>query len=221
MYYLDIHTHHERQSPNVLSVQSLTLEDCLSGPISETKLVSVGLHPWFSTLTGLEENLRKLKINAAQKNVKLIGECGLDKLRGAKMEDQIYILTQQIILAEQLGKPLILHCVKAFSELIALKDKLNVNVPMIIHGFNKNEELGKQLLAKGFILSFGTSVLNAKSSAAKLVRETNEFFLETDTSEVPIEEIYANVAILKNCSVDELKGRIFKDWKQIINNKNV
>ncbi len=219
MHYLDIHTHLDKQNHEVLSVQSLTLtDDQLFLAMPKTKPISVGLHPWFSTLSNLDTHLSYLSVIAMQQNVKLIGECGLDKLRGDKIEDQIYILTQQIILAEQLGKPLILHCVKAFSELIALKDKLKVKVPMIIHGFNKNEEMGKQLLAKGFILSFGADLLKPKSGASKLIQKTDQFFLETDGSDVPIEEIYAHAAFLKNCSVEELKARIFSDWKKMIKN---
>lgn len=218
MQYLDIHTHLDKQNHEVLSVLSLTLTDGLFLSTPTSRFISVGLHPWFSTLSNLDTHLRYLSVIAMQQNVKLIGECGLDKLNGDKMEDQIYILTQQIILAEQLGKPLILHCVKAFSELIDLKGKLKVKVPMIIHGFNKNEEMGKQLLAKGFILSFGADLLNPQSGAAKLVQKTDHFFLETDDSDVAIEEIYAHTAFLKNCAVEELKARIFSDWKKIIKN---
>ena len=216
MHYLDIHTHRAKQNHEVIRVQSLTVTDNVLWSMPKTKFISVGLHPWFSTIAELETNFRNLKIIATQDNVKLIGECGLDKLRGEKLVDQIYMLTQQVLLAEQLGKPLILHCVRAFSELIALKDKLKVKVPMIIHGFNKSEEMGKQLLAKGFILSFGADLLKPRSGAASLVQKTDQFFLETDDSDVPIEEIYTHAAFLRNCSVDALKARIFSDWKKII-----
>jgi len=218
MQYLDIHTHSDKENPEVVNVQSLTITDNLFLPIPKSKPISVGLHPWFSKVADLDINLQNLKLVAAQENVKLIGECGLDRLRGEKMADQIEMLTRQIIFAEQIGKPLILHCVRAFSELIALKDKLKVKVPMLIHGFNKNEELGMQLLAKGFILSFGAGLLKPKSGAALLIRKTDRFFLETDDGDTTIEEIYAQAAILKNCSLDALKARIFNDWKKIINN---
>jgi TatD DNase family protein len=218
MFYLDIHTHQSTQKKEIVSVQSLTLAENIFLAMPKIKPISVGLHPWFANMDNLESDLRYLRVIATQKNVKLIGECGLDKLRGEKIEDQIYMLTQQIILAEQLGKPLILHCVKAFSELLALKDKLKVKVPMIIHGFNKNEEMGQQLLSKGFILSFGANLLKPESGASKLVQKTDQFFLETDDSDVLIEEIYAHTAILKNCSVEELKARIFNDWEKIMKN---
>jgi TatD DNase family protein len=86
---------------------------------------------------------------------------------------------------------------------------------MIIHGFNKNEQLGKQLLDKGFLLSFGIAALKENSGAAKLIQSTNNFFLETDDADVSIEEIYQAAAILKKCTVDELKARIFADWNKL------
>ncbi|MEJ5994043.1 TatD family hydrolase [Pedobacter sp. Du54] len=216
MHYLDIHTHYVTQKKEVYSIQSLTLTDKLFLAIPKRVPISVGLHPWFAKINEFEMHLQYLTVIAAQKNVKLIGECGLDKLRGENIEVQMVILTQQILLAERLGKPLILHCVKSFSELIALKDKLKVKVPMIIHGFNKNEKLGEQLLAKGFFFSIGEAVLKTESGAAKLVQKTDRFFLETDTSRVPIERIYEHVANLKNCKIEDLKARIFEDWKKLI-----
>lgn len=218
MLYLDIHSHHVTQSKEVLKVQSLTLTNNIFLAMPKTKPISVGLHPWYASLAELETHLRYLKVVARQKNVMMIGECGLDKLKGEKIEDQIYILTKQILLAEQLNKPLILHCVKSFAELIELKDKLKVKVPMVIHGFKKNEKLGEQLVAKGFFLSFGESVLKEGSNAAKLVQKIDQFFLETDDSEQPIEKIYAHVANLKKCKVEDLKARIFGDWEKLIRN---
>lgn len=218
MYYLDIHTHRVTQRKEVVSVQSLNLTENIFLAMPKIKPISVGLHPWFASMERIETDLRYLRVIAAQRNVKLIGECGLDKIRGENLENQIYILTQQILLAETLGKPLILHCVKAFSELIALKDTLKVNVPMIIHGFNKNEELGQQLINKGFYLSFGKNILQANSKLVNLVEMTDRFFLETDDSDLSIREVYEYVANLKKCSVDELKARIFVDWEKLIKN---
>ncbi len=219
MQYLDIHTHHSKQKKNVISIQSLSLTSDIFLAMPKSKPISVGLHPWFAELGQLATYLKYLNVIARQENVKLIGECGLDKIRGEQLENQLLILKEQIQLAEKLAKPLILHCVKSFSELIAIKGKMHVKVPMIIHGFNKNEELGVQLLEKGFLLSFGASLLKAESGASKLVQKIDNFFLETDDSETPIEEIYAHVANLKKCSVEVLKARIFADWEKLVSNK--
>ena len=213
--FLDIHTHQTAIKPGVTSIESLSLTNDIFLAMPKKKAISIGLHPWFATLEKLELQMKYLTVLAKQDNVKLIGECGLDSLRGEKIEHQIAILEQQITLAEALNKPLILHCVKSFSELIEIKESLKVKVPMILHGFNKNEELGKQLLAKGFMLSFGAAVLSANSGAAKLIANLDFFFLETDDSVTSIQEIYHAVADIKKCSVNELKALIFDNWKKL------
>ncbi|MFD2583129.1 TatD family hydrolase [Pedobacter vanadiisoli] len=215
MDFLDIHTHKTAIQKGVTSIQSLSLTNDIFLAMPKTKPISVGLHPWFAKIDHLEFQMKYLTVVANQTNVKQIGECGLDRLRGENLENQIIILEKQIELAEKIQKPLILHCVKCFSELIAVKERLKVKVPMIIHGFNKNEALGKQLLDKGFMLSFGTAALKAASGAAKLIENTDHFFLETDDSDISIQEIYQAAAILKKCSVDELKARIFADWNKL------
>lgn len=212
MQFLDIHTHQSIEKAGVLSIQSLSLTSVLPLP---TTPISVGLHPWYATLNQLDVQLKSLTEIATQNNVKLIGECGLDKLKGEKLENQLQILTPQLLLAEKLNKPLILHCVKAFDELVKLKQRLKIKVPMIIHGFNKNAELGQQLVAKGFYLSFGKAILDPNSGAAKLIANMDVFFLETDDAATTIEEIYVAAANLKKCSVDELKACIFANWKKL------
>ncbi|WP_343523601.1 TatD family hydrolase [Pedobacter sp.] len=215
MDFLDIHTHKTAVQKGVTSIQSLSLTNDIFLAMPKTKPISVGLHPWFAKIDQLDFQMKYLTVVANQNNVKLIGECGLDRLKGENLENQVIILEKQLELAEKIRKPLILHCVKCFSELIAVKERLKVKVPMIIHGFNKNEVLGKQLLDKGFILSFGTSALKASSGVAKLIENTDRFFLETDDSDISIQEIYQAAAILKKCSVDELKARIFADWNKL------
>ena len=218
--FLDIHTHKSTEKPGITSVQSLSLTNDIFLAMPKKKLISIGLHPWYAKLDQLELQMKYLRVLAKQSNVKFIGECGLDKLKGESLVNQIVILKKQIELAEELNKPLILHCVKAFDELIALKKELNIKVPIIIHGFNKNEELGEQLLAKGFWLSFGEAVLNKKSSLVKLIQKTDKFFLETDDSGNSIEEIYHAVAYLKKCTINELKARIFANFKKLNLHKN-
>ena len=213
--FLDIHTHKNIEQVGITSVQSLSLTEDIFLAMPKKKLISVGLHPWYAKLDQLAIQMKYLCVLAKQTNVKFIGESGLDKLKGEPLANQILILKQQVKLAEDLKKPLIIHCVKAFDELIALKNELNIKVPIIIHGFNKSEDLGAQLLAKGFLLSFGNAVLDKTSSVAKLVRNANNFFLETDDSESSIEEIYHAVAGIKKCTINELKARIFANWEKL------
>lgn len=213
MNFLDIHTHLKYKNVAVNSIFSVDVVINSKPVFLQDQPYSLGLHPWTAKLAQLPEQLRWLETWAAMPNVVAIGECGLDKLRGEPLENQLEIFKAQAKLAQMLHKPLIIHCVKAFDELIAIKKELNITVPMIIHGFNKNEALGLQLVQQGFILSFGKALLNPNSGAAKLIQLIDEFFLETDGGDATIETIYAAAAKLKNCSVDELKARIFTNWK--------
>ena len=58
-------------------------------------------------------------------------------------------------LSEKNSLPLILHVVKAFPEIIALKKELKPRQPWIIHGFRGKPELAKELHRHGFFLSLG------------------------------------------------------------------
>lgn len=213
--FLDIHTHQTKQEQGAVAIQSISLSESTFLAMPKTKPISIGIHPWYGKLEELPKNMKYLNVLARQENVKLIGECGLDKLKGETMESQLQMLEAQILLAEELQKPVILHCVKAFDELIALKKRLRPSVPMIIHGFNKKLEMAQQLVNQGFYLSFGAAVLKSEKVALALEKTQAPFFLETDEADVDIKEIYAKVAEIKKISVDELKDVIFANWKKI------
>lgn len=216
MQFLDIHTHHPEENLGVEAILSLSLTRHQPEVWPEVRWLSLGLHPWFATMAHLEEDYERLSELARKSEVKLIGECGLDRLKGENLENQLAILKKQLRLAAEIHKPAILHCVRCFDELIALQKEMKLDIPLIIHGYNKHEELGRQLINKGFLFSFGKAILNKDSGAAALLKDLDVFFLETDDAECGIEEIYEAAAILKNCSVNELKELIFANWKKIM-----
>lgn len=213
--FIDIHTHKSHQDIGVISIQSLSLTSNIFLPMPKLKPIAVGLHPWYAKANSLATDMKFLNVVAKQHNVKLIGECGLDKLKGEEVANQLEILTAQINLAQTLNKPVILHCVKAFDELIALKKKLNPSIPLIIHGFNKKPEMAKQLLKNGFLLSFGAAVLSNESLLNFVKEMDTPFFLETDDAAIHIEEVYNKIAEVKKIAVNELKDIIFANCKNL------
>ena len=50
------------------------------------------------------------------------------------------------------NKPVVIHCVKAYNELILLKKKLKPKVPWVVHGFNQNEQILNALLKNDFFI---------------------------------------------------------------------
>jgi TatD DNase family protein len=212
---VDIHTHgpesHEVMA--VISLEAVSRETSLQGDAR----CSVGVHPWQTDCLDLGDRLLELERLCERPNVLAIGECGLDRLRGAALSVQTEVFTRQIRLAERLGKPLIVHCVRAFSELLGLKRKLRVSVPMIVHGFNQRERIGEQLLAEGFWLSFGRALLERRSAASALFPRVPEdrLFLETDDASLEIGAVYAAAAELRRAAPDALRTAIWINFRKI------
>ena len=80
---------------------------------------------------------------------------------------------------------------------------------MIVHGFNKRKSIGDDLLKNGFCLSFGKSVLynvNLQDFVKHLPIE--KLFLETDSADFEIKELYQKVADLKNMRLEDLSEKI-------------
>jgi TatD DNase family protein len=202
MDFFNLHTHQ-------FSNQSEVLELVNQYPWQFDTTVpaySIGIHPWYIKEERLVQDLQIIEDKLQSKACLALGECGLDKRIEIPFSLQVAVFEKQIALAEKYQKPLVLHCVAAFQEVIEIKNRLQITVPMVIHGFSKNEQTAKQLLNNGFYLSFGKYLL--RNPELKAVFESipnNRFFLETDTIEESIHEVYALAASYKNCSLIELK----------------
>ena len=133
------------------------------------------------------------------------------------MKTQEEILDVQVGLAEELRKPLIIHCVKAYSELIAVKKRTGSSVPWIIHGYNNNEQILRQLLDHGFYISVGAALLNSHSNAFQLLRviPLGALFLENDDKEVEIHVIYKAASAILGIEVEALKEMMRMNYNQV------
>ena len=174
---------------------------------------SAGIHP-NALSDGLEKQLLWLQEISVAENCVAIGECGLDGLIDVDEESQEKAFQAQIEIANSVKKPLIIHCVKRFSQL--LKFRKMSKVPMIVHGFNKRKTIGDDLLKNGLCLSFGKSVLynvNLQDFVKHLPIE--KLFLETDSSDFEIKELYQKVADLKKISLEDLTQKIKENLKNL------
>jgi TatD DNase family protein len=148
-----------------------------------------------------------------------LGECGLDKRIEIPLNIQISIFEKQLLLAKQYQKPVILHLVAAFQELIEIKNRIQPGVPMVVHGFSKNAQVAKQLLDNGFYLSFGKYLLRNPELSVVLAEVPHDrFFLETDTIEEGIAEVYAKAAQARNMDIEDLKNTLSTNFKTVFNN---
>jgi TatD DNase family protein len=176
----------------------------------------MGLHPWY--LENHTEAFKILSKYSRARNVLAIGECGLDKVCSTDWELQAGVFKQQIALANELRKPLIIHCVRAYYELIQLLDECGVSVPVVVHGFNKKQEVARQLLHKGYVLSFGTALLKNETAVAVFKDiPTDRFLLETDDSGLLIEQVYNRAAEIKETGLDSIILQAGNNFKTVFN----
>lgn len=169
---------------------------------------SCGVHPWYSE--DAEPQLKFLKEIAGDPRIVAIGEAGLDKLKGPDLKTQQTIFEQQVQLSEQLQKPLIIHCVKAWEELLHIKKLYKPRQPWIIHGYKGKVELAKQLLSHGFLFSINERFNDDAIREIPLDR----LFCETDISETSIEDIYSEVAKALDISEEVLTSQIAENVKR-------
>lgn len=204
MQYINIHTHHQPQADE-LAIQNLYKDF----EQTESKgFYSIGLHPWYITADWQNE-FEQLKYYASHSHVKAIGECGLDKLADTDLELQQEVFVQQIQLANQINKPLLIHCVKAYDEvLLQLKQ---AQVPAVFHGFNKSKELALQIIKAGHYLSFGKALLQPHMQEVLKNIPIEKFFLETDDASVSIEMLYKTAAAIFSIDEESLSLQLEKN----------
>lgn len=214
MRFYNLHTHKFTNNPAVLElVNQYPWEFDASVPN-----YSIGIHPWYINEERLASDLKIIEEKLQLKECLALGECGLDKRIEVPMPLQAEVFERQIALAEQYQKPLVLHLVAAFDELLAIKKRLKISVPIIIHGFSKNEQVAQQLLANGFYLSFGKYLMR-NTELREVFRSVpnDRFFLETDSIEESLEQVYSLASEYKGMSLVEMKLEIEQNWSAVFN----
>ncbi len=212
MIFFNIHTHHYTQQKDVLEIVNQYPQE-FDHSIPN---YSIGIHPWYIVEDRIEKDLQIIESKLKEESCLALGECGLDKRVETSMDLQQIVLEKQLALADKYQKPVIIHCVAAFQELIAIKNKLNISVPIIIHGFSKNIEVANQLVKNEFYLSFGKYlILNKELELVFKSIPTDRLFLETDTIEEHIKEVYELAAKYKNIEMGEMKTIINANFNTV------
>ena len=206
MILLDIHTHNTEADPERAILNCTQYET--------GRKISLGIHPWHIS-NDWKEEFRLLEQTASNTNVIAIGECGMDRLKSsAEAELQRELFRAHALLAEREQKPLIIHCVKAFDDILAIRKEITPGQTWIIHGFRGKPQLAEQLTKAGMCLSLGEH-FNAES--ARMI-PAERLFIESDESKLTIGEIYRRIASARGTGIEVLaaqtysNSRIFKQF---------
>lgn len=191
MKIIDIHTHHSAPQPKgVVDISFIAHPDY---ELLEGQLYSAGIHPWDTRREILEQDWEILGTLLRKPEFVAVGEAGVDLSgRGGMMFRQLQVFQRQIELSEELGKPLIVHCVKAEDVICGLIRDLKPTQPWVIHGFRKKPEAAEQLLRAGCYISFG-EFFNPDTLS---VVPRDRILAETDESEKSIDEIVSALSVV-------------------------
>ena len=212
MKYVNLHTHTASNSTNTIEIVNQYPHDFQEG----FSTYSIGIHPWYLEESRLDEDLKIIKSKLSTNECIALGECGLDKRIEKIYSSQIAVFEAQLDLNQAFSKPVILHCVASFDEVISSKKNSGLTCPFIIHGFSKNEQVAKQLLKQDFYLSFGKYLLRNPDLREVFAQIPNEkIFLETDTIAESLEEVYTFAAQCKNISVDEMQAIVWENYVRV------
>jgi len=217
--YINFHDHGSLSHESVFTVDNIMVHEGRRPGNEEGITHTVGAHPWFLTEDNLDKQIDLVKEFAGGSNIFAIGETGFDKVKGAAPELQKRSFIRHFELAEELGKPLIIHCVKAWPEILEIKKELKPSTPWIIHGFKGKKELAQQLCDKGFYLSAWVEwAIRPVSSETLNSMPPERLFLETDGFDIGIEPVYKVVASYLEITMEELKTQLFLNYMNVVNN---
>lgn len=214
--FVNLHTHRPADDPDALEIESLYYGQELpkrDGPRS------VGLHPWYLQGLDLAAAEQWLREQAARPDTIAIGEAGLDKATPTPWPLQVEAFDICLRVAAETDKPLIVHCVKAYGEVVHLLHRPAAPKPasVVFHGFDKHPQTAQMLLRAGCALSFGAALFREDGHAAEALRQTpaEHFFLETDVQAIAIGAVYARAAEIREVPLEALRQQVWENWERL------
>jgi len=155
---------------------------------------AVGVHP-HDARTFEWSDISRLRELAAHPKVVAIGEIGLDFYRNmSPKEKQLQVVNWQLDLAAETNLPVIIHArqaaheaVSMLSEWVQRKSSPTYTPRGVIHCFSEDENIARQYLRLGFMISFAGYVSYPSSKAALIAKSIpiDRIMVETDSPFLP------------------------------------
>ncbi len=192
---------------------------------------TVGIHP--HNASRMNENiLNKLRVLSKNPKVVAVGEIGLDYYRNLSPRAvQKKAFEDQLILAEDLGLPVIIHDREAHAGTLEMISKFKGRITGIMHCFSGSREMAEQCMKSDFYLSFAGPVTFPNSHKLQEIAKDialDKILLETDSPWLAPQEmrgrrnepafllfIAKKMAELKGISVGELAEATTENAKEI------
>ena len=204
----DFHTHRTDATQALISTDPRRF-DPLPG-----KWYSVGFHPWEQVESLTDSDFDLLEQCARHPQVLAVGETGMDRLRGADLMKQEAAFVRHLQLARELGKPVVVHNVRATREILDARHRAGLDdITLVIHGIRGNAQVARTLLDAGCYLAFGLR-FNAKALQAT---PPDRLLIETDDSDVPITDVATQVARTLTLTATEIMRLVTSNARMLLN----
>lgn len=148
----------------------------------------LGIHPWYVDEQSSEEALDELERRLRRRPARCValGECGLDRVRG-DLERQRPWFEAQVVLARDLGWPLVIHSVKTHDDVAAILKSCRFSGRALVHGFSGSFEQASKLVELGCKIGVGGVITHerARKTRSTMARlPLAALVLETDAPDM-------------------------------------
>ncbi len=212
---IDIHTHNSLESSRNKRIYNLDFP----AEFLPFGLSSIGLHPYKAPLFS-DELISQIRTHLVSRSFSAIGECGLDASIDVDFGLQCKVFEAHIALSEEFSLPLIIHSVKANAEILKFKKLHQPKQAWIIHQFSGSEHEALNFLKESNIyLSFGKLLYQSSARVNQYFAKLplDRIFLETDNSNLRIEDVYKEAAKRLNLPISDLEIRLEQNFKKAFN----
>jgi len=152
---------------------------------------TIGRHPHSAGEAITASERRELRAMAGHPHVVAVGEIGLDyhftDYHKVPKREQQLVFRQMLGLAQEVGKPVVLHTRDAFPDLLAILDEFP-GTGGVFHCFSGNSAFAAEALARGFYISFAATVTYPTAhgvvGAASII-PLDHMLVETDSPFLP------------------------------------
>ncbi len=148
---------------------------------------AVGIHP--NAAADLDDTaLAALRVLAAHPRVVAIGEIGLDYHWNSFPQDVARAaFERQVELAQDLGKPIIIHCRDAMADVLnvlATTNRGHNRVPVLLHAFSGDADQARSAVERGYLIGIGGPLTYKRADGLRAMASSvplASIVLETDS----------------------------------------
>lgn len=199
--------------------------------------LAFGLHPYFAAQHHAD-HLVDIKQQLIAQPQALVGEIGLDATQPAQIasgESASWLFAQQVALAAELGRPVILHHRKTLDQMLPVLKRFRQQLPAcagIVHAFSGSQAQAEHYLELGFKLGVGGVVTYPRAQKTRAVIAAvplTALVLETDAPDMPVvgyqgqrneparlSQIFTALCALRSESANEIAEQLYQNSAAVL-----